>query len=85
MDAKTISILGYIEDGYQVAHALEMDVIGVGDTWGEALGELAENIRAQVSFARYREDASLIFQPAPPEMFERFRQARGANASSNGQ
>ena len=73
-----VSVLGYLEDGDWVAHALEMNVIGVGDTWEEALSVLDENIRAQVSFAKYRGDDSLIFQPAPAEFFRKFREAREA-------
>ena len=78
MNMVKVSVLGYIEDGCWVAHALEMDVIGVDDTWEEAIEELHENVQAQVSFAKYREDDSLIFQPAPPEMFEKFKEARMA-------
>ena len=73
-----VSVLGYIEDGDWVAHALEMNVIGVGDTWEEALSVLDENIQAQISFAKYRGDDSLIFQPAPPEFFEKFREVQEA-------
>ena len=78
MDTVKVSVLGYVEDGHWVAHALEMDVIGVGNDWEGALAELRENICAQVSFARYRGDDSLIFQPAPPRLFKQFRQAREA-------
>ena len=60
-----VSVLGYKEHDDWVAHALEMDIIGVGDTWEDALSVLGENIHAQVSFAKYRGDDSLIFQPAP--------------------
>ncbi len=73
-----VSVLGYTEDDCWVAHALEMDVIGVGDTWTAALSELKENVRAQVSFAVYRGDESLIFHPAPPRLFKRFKQVREA-------
>lgn len=78
MDTVKVSVLGYMEDGHWVAHALEMDVIGVGDDWKEALSELKTNICAQVSFARHRGDDSLIFQPAPPGLFKKFKQAREA-------
>ncbi|MCY3973148.1 MAG: hypothetical protein OXF42_07160 [Candidatus Dadabacteria bacterium] len=78
MNTVKVSVLGYIEDGHWVAHALEMDVIGVGDDWEGALSELRENICAQVSFARFRGDDSLIFQPAPPRLFQKFRQIREA-------
>ena len=68
-----VSVLGYKEHGDWVAHALEMDLIGVGDTWEEALSELSGSIHTQVSFAKYQGDDSLIFRPAPAEFFERFQ------------
>lgn len=74
----TVSVLGYIEDGYWVAHALEMDVIGVGDDWATALAALRGNIEAHVSFAKFKRDDSLLFQPAPAHLFEKFRQAQEA-------
>lgn len=78
MDTVTVSVLGYIEDGCWVAHALEMDIVGVGETWEQAQAVLFENIEAQVSFAKYRGDDSLIFQPAPAHMFQKFREVREA-------
>ena len=68
-----LSVLGYREDGDWVAHALEMDVIGVGDTWEEALSELDGNIHAQIAFAKDLGDDSLIFRPAPAEFFDMFK------------
>ena len=62
MNSVKVSVLGYIEDGDWVAHALEMDVIGVGDTWKEALEELDGNVQAHISFAKFKKDNSLIFQ-----------------------
>lgn len=73
-----ISVLGYMENGHWVAHGLEMDVIGVGDSWEDALSELSDNIRAQIFFAKDLGDASLAFRAAPPHLFEEFKQARQA-------
>ena len=73
-----VNVLGYMEDEQWVAHALEMNIIGVGDSWEEALSELDGNVQAQVSFAKHQGDPSLIFQPAPDHFFEMFRQAREA-------
>ncbi|MGI9323349.1 MAG: hypothetical protein ACR2PJ_07190 [Pseudomonadales bacterium] len=79
MKTVKVSVLGYKEDGYYwVAHALEMDVIGVGDTWTEALAELKGNVRAQVDCAAQYDDASSLIRPAPPHFFKRFKQAREA-------
>ena len=77
-----VSVLGYMEYGEWVAHALEMDVIGVGETWEDACAELKGNIVAHVSFAKYLGDESLILQPAPPYMFKRFREAQKAELQS---
>ena len=73
-----ISVLGYKEYGCWVAHALEMDVIGVGDTWQEALCELKGNVCAHISFAKYRGDESLLHRPAPPHLFKKFKRAQAA-------
>ena len=51
MNDVTINVLGYMEDGDWIAHALEMDLVGVGDSFEEAIEALNEFIEAQVSFA----------------------------------
>ena len=70
-----ISVLGYQKDGEWIAHALEMDLIGIGDTWEKAEEELIGTIDAHISHARDMNDSSLIFHPAPQELFEKYRQA----------
>ncbi len=63
----TINVLGYVEDGDWVAHALEMDIVAVGDTFEEACEELNELIDMQLSFAALKQDPSLVSHPAPIE------------------
>lgn len=53
----------YREDDYWVAHSLEMDVIGVGNTEEEAVQELKGNSEAQLSFALFK--GVNPFRPAP--------------------
>ena len=76
MNTVKVSVLGHKEDGHWVAHALEMDIIGVGDSWQGALAELNGNIRAQVSFARSLGDDSLVFRAAPAHLFRKFNWRR---------
>ncbi len=72
----TISVLIYDEDGYRVAHGLEMDLKGRGETDQEAVAELVGMVKAQVSFALKRNEPDLIYRPAPKSYFRRFREAR---------
>lgn len=48
-----LRVVLYQEDGLWVAHSLEMDVIGVGETQEFAIEELKGNIEAQLSFAKF--------------------------------
>ena len=73
METATVCVLGYEEEGQCIAHALEMDIIGVGDTWDAALQELEGNIEAHLAFAKELGDDSLIFRPAPPHLFQKFK------------
>ena len=75
METVVVCVLGYKEFGRCVAHALEMDLIGVGDSWGEALEVLKGVIDAQIACAKELGDDSMIFSPAPPHLFKRFKEA----------
>ena len=61
-------------DGW-IACALEMDVVGVGDSREAALADLRECIQALIAIAKERGDPSLILSPASKELFEKYRQA----------
>jgi hypothetical protein len=69
----SLSVLFYVEDGYNVAHCLEMDLKGRGETEDEAMGELATLIGAQVSFAYQKGEPGLIYHPAEKRFFDIFR------------
>lgn len=73
----TVSVLGFREDGSWVALALEMDIRGYGDTFEEALEEMAECIDMQVNFSTFKGQPDMIFHPAAPEYFNLFAQVRG--------
>ena len=73
-----IRVLLYREDGEFVAHALEMDLLGYGKTDAEALRELKGLIEAQITFARQKNDDTLLDFPAPKEFFARWEKAHAA-------
>jgi len=70
-----IRILVCEEDREFAARALEMDLVGYGSTEKEAIKELREMIKAQISFAAHKQDPSLLPFPAEKELFDRWEQA----------
>jgi hypothetical protein len=77
-----LSVLCYVEkieeeDGTEtkdwVAHCLEMDIKGRGDTLEEAEETLKGMVVAQISFARYMDEPGLLYRPAEERYFEIFR------------
>lgn len=74
MEPFRIRIVLYKEDGCWVAHALEMDVIGVGDTQKAAADELRSNIEAQLSFAKFHKSNPL--RDAPEKIQKLWRDTR---------
>ena len=73
-----IRVLVYQEGGQFVAHALEMDLLGYGRTEKSAVKELCSLIDSQLSFARFKNDDSLLAFPAAKEYFERWETAHAA-------
>lgn len=67
-----LSVVFYREGDCWVAHCLELDLLGDGDTQAEALSRLSEAIATQVDWSLERDDASLLFSPAPRELFALF-------------
>ena len=66
------SVLGYREDEMWVAHCLEMDILGFGESRDEALNELSELMEMKISFALQSECLESLYSPAPPEYWQRF-------------
>jgi hypothetical protein len=74
-----IRVLIYPEDNEFVAHALEMDLLGYGSTEADAIKELSDLVRCQISFAHQKNDDSLLIFPAPKEYFKRWEAAHRAH------
>jgi len=72
-----IRIVLYRESDSWVAHCLEFDLIGSGDTQPEALECLAEAIALQLEDSISHNNPRNLFQPADSEIFHRY--AVGAN------
>jgi len=68
----TLRVLGCREDGGWIAHCLETDLVGRGDTFAVALKELQELTEMQVSFALETDQPSLLDHPAPPDVWETY-------------
>lgn len=59
----------YRESGRVIAHALEFDLIGDGDTREDALECLAKSVAIQAEFAMENPNgAEILFRTAPPEI-----------------
>jgi hypothetical protein len=71
-----LRVLLYHEDKEWVARSLELDLLGYGKTWEEAVEELKAAILAQMSFARKMNDDSLLPFPADKEYFDRWEDAQ---------
>lgn len=72
----TLNVLGYQEETNWVALALEMDLRGYGETFEKALSDLADLVRMQISFSRFKNQPELIWRAAEPIWFERFAEVR---------
>src|SRR5580658_8200491 len=73
-----IRVLTYQEDDEVCAHALELDLVGQAKTEKRALSALHDAICAQISFARFKNDDSLLPFRAPKEFFDRWEVAHEA-------
>lgn len=71
-DLLCLRVVGYMKEGDYVAHCLEMDLIGVGSNFNEALEELKANIDSQCSFAVFKDNPDLLWHPAEEKFFEIF-------------
>jgi hypothetical protein len=62
-----LRVLIYLEDGEFVAHLLEMDLVGTGQTAVEAQKELHDAFEAQITFCLQNNVDP--FRPAPQKLF----------------
>jgi hypothetical protein len=65
------------KDGF-TAHALEIDLVGCGDSYEEAISELEQMISAQIGFVSSVNDPGLLNFRAPQEFFDRWEAAHAA-------
>lgn len=72
----SLNVLGYQAEGEWVALALEMDIRGFGPTFEDAVDDLEDLVRMQVSFAAFKREPSLLSRPAAPAWFALFAQVR---------
>ncbi len=73
-----IRVLLSKDDGKFVAHALEMDLVAYGKTEKEAIREVTNLIRNQISFAMEKREDHLMYFRAPNEYFEQWEKAHAA-------
>jgi len=73
-----IRVLLKEEDGEFVAHALEFDLLGYGSTHAEALKNLDDMIRMQITFASQQKKSEMVVHPAPKEFFDCWEKAHQA-------
>ena len=76
----------YVEEGDYVAHALEPDIVGCGDSADEALDDLRAALSSQITFAIEQNDLTLIQGNAPRKLektWEQHQQAALLNDSHN--
>ncbi len=66
-DEIPLRVVIYQEDGEWIAHLLEMDLVGSGDTPEEAEAELAEAFAAQITFCIQKGISP--WRPAPRKYF----------------
>lgn len=71
-----LRVITYVEDDQWNAHCLEMDLVGCGRTEDEAMAELVGLLEAQITFAIYKQDASLLDTPAPKEYWKKWEKSQ---------
>lgn len=72
----SIRVLISREDDQYVAHGLEMDLLGYGNTEEAALKDLFEAIRCQITFAVQQGNDDLLTITAPAEYIKRWEEAQ---------
>jgi hypothetical protein len=70
-----IRVLIYREGSVIVARALEFDLLGYGKNENDAMQQLLESVKAQVSFCSSVNNPEMALFPAPKEYLERWETA----------
>jgi len=77
-----IRVVFYRDDGSWIAHCLEFDLLGDGETREVALEKLSQAIRIQVEATRDFGNPANLFSPADGKFFRMF--AAGENVAAPG-
>ena len=72
-----LRVVFYEEDGEWVAHCLEFDLVGVGESKEEAVKLLSDAIFVQIKATLKNNNPKNLFRPADSEYFQKF--AAGAD------
>ncbi|MEZ5304677.1 MAG: type II toxin-antitoxin system HicB family antitoxin [Verrucomicrobiales bacterium] len=72
-----LRVITYWEDGEWIAHLLEMDLVGCGESAEEAFEELKGAFEAQITFCLQHDMNP--FRPAPDEVFEKWEKTQRNN------
>jgi predicted RNase H-like HicB family nuclease len=67
-----LQVVFYQDDGQWVAHCLQFDLAGVGDTKADAIALLSEAIGIQVQESLKSGNPRNLFTPADSELFQMF-------------
>ena len=77
-----IRVLIYGEGSVIVARALEFDLVGYGKNENEALQQLLESVKAQISLCSSVNNPQMALFPAPKEYLERWETAHMASPTN---
>ena len=70
--AVSFNILLKEEDGFFIAHCLELDIVATGLTASEARMEILDLIKAQLDYAFNNDNLDNLYHPAPSEVWQEF-------------
>jgi hypothetical protein len=65
-------VLIYREDDFWIAHCLETDLVGEGDTMAQAMRTLVDISNVQIQAAIDAGDLASIFSAAPPDLWRSY-------------
>jgi len=71
----TLSVLGIREDGDWHSIALELDLHGYGASFDDAISDLMDHVKMQISFANQKGEPDLVRFPANGVYWKLFAQA----------
>jgi predicted RNase H-like HicB family nuclease len=79
-----LRVVFYQEEGEWIAHCLEFDLCGDGESKAAALESLADAINLQVDFSLKHNSLQNLFTPAPSEIQEKFFAGKNSDETALG-